>query len=376
VISIAQARAIWLRAQGLDDAPIFGDGVAAVSRAVARLGYVQIDTINVIERSHHHILYTRIPSYRKADLEQAQSTEKTVFEYWTHALAYVPTADYRYFVPAMNRMRERPHRAYASVDAKDYRGLLRRIRDEGPLSIRDIDDDVLVEKDHPWGSRKPSRRILRFGFFSGDLTVSRRVGMVKAYDLSKRHFGWGARPRPVSESQYAAYLLQRAVRAQGIVSLDSACYGDVSFKKQVLALCEGAAGRKKLVPVSLAGSDNVRHWADPRLLEESAGPAPAFRHVHILSPFDPVVIQRKRLKLLFDYDHRFEAYVPPERRVLGYFALPILVDGEIVAAVDLKMDRQAGKLLERKWTWFVQKRAGLRPRIDDALHAFERFQRQ
>src|SRR6202012_2559299 len=96
-----EARRIWLRAQRLDTSAPFGAGPAATTAAVEHLGSVQIDTINVIERSHHHVLWTRIPDYRRADLRQAQSTDKTVFEYWTHALSYVPTRDIRFFIPAM-----------------------------------------------------------------------------------------------------------------------------------------------------------------------------------------------------------------------------------------------------------------------------------
>ena len=96
-ISPTRARAIWLRAQRLDRKTPFGDGPEATRRAIEHLGYLQIDTINVIERSHHHILFTLIPGYARADLAQAQSLDKSVFEYWTHALAYVPTRDYRYF---------------------------------------------------------------------------------------------------------------------------------------------------------------------------------------------------------------------------------------------------------------------------------------
>jgi uncharacterized protein YcaQ len=97
--------------------------------------------------------------------------------------------------------------------------------------------------------------------------------------------------------------------------------------------------------------------------------------VHILSPFDPLIIQRKRLKLLFDYEHRFEAYVPKEKRVLGYFALPVLIDDEIVAAVDLKADRAKKKLLIQQWTWIDKKRTqSHKARIETALHRFERFQ--
>jgi uncharacterized protein YcaQ len=104
-ISNAAARRIWLRAQRLDRRAPFGEGGAAVAEAVAHLGYVQIDTINVIERSHHHILFTRIPAYRRVDLRSAQSTDKSVFEYWTHALAYVPTRDIGFFVPDMKHYR-------------------------------------------------------------------------------------------------------------------------------------------------------------------------------------------------------------------------------------------------------------------------------
>ena len=98
--------------------------------------------------------------------------------------------DYRCFLPAMERFRANPSSRYAAVDPGDYASLLKRIRDGGPLSIRDIDDDVLVEKTHPWGSRKPSRAALRYGFFAGDLVVARRAGMLKTYDLAARHFGW------------------------------------------------------------------------------------------------------------------------------------------------------------------------------------------
>lgn len=372
-LTSGRARAIWLRAQRLDQIAPFGQGPDASKAAVRHLGYVQIDTINVIERSHHHILHTRIPHYQRGDLAQAQSTDKSVFEYWTHALSYVPTDDYRFFVPAMDRQREQPHSWFGPVEADDYAALLRRIRKDGALSIRDIDDDVLVEKTHPWGSRKPSKRALRFGFFNGDLTIGRRSGMLKTYELSGRHFGWRRRPKPASEAQCAAYLLDRALRSQGVVSLDSICYGNLAAKRRVLELIETAMRRKRLASVHIEGAEKVQHWAEPGVIDarEDHEPEPL---VHILSPFDPLVIQRKRLGLFFGYEHRFEAYVPAAKRVLGYFALPVLVGDEIVAAVDLKADRQASRLLVQKWTWIVQERPALKVAIEEALARFERFQ--
>ena len=100
----SQARRLWLHAQRLDVAAPFGDGPEATRAAIEHLGYVQIDTINVIERSHHHVLYSRIPGYRREDLRQAQSVDKTVFEYWTHALSYVPTRDLRFFLGEMKKL--------------------------------------------------------------------------------------------------------------------------------------------------------------------------------------------------------------------------------------------------------------------------------
>jgi uncharacterized protein YcaQ len=377
-ISAAQARAIWLQAQRLDATAPFGGGAEAVRLATAHLGYVQIDTINVIERSHHHILYTRIPDYRRADLEQAQSVDKSVFEYWTHALAYVPSADYRYFARAMQQHRDKPHSSFESVDAADYAALLKRIRTQGALSIRDIDDDVLVEKDHPWGSRKPSRRALRLGFYDGDLTISQRSGMLKTYELSTRHFGWRKRPAPASDLQFAQYLLDRALRSQGLISVDSACYGNNGSKAKLGELIALAVKRRQLVAVHLDGQPKPQHWCAPETLDatdEAAIDAAASQRVHLLSPFDPLVIQRKRLLQFFDYEHRFEAYVPAERRVFGYFALPVLVGDRVVAALDLKMDRQAGKLLMQKWSWIAAKSAATKRLIEEELGRFERFQK-
>src|SRR5262245_54239976 len=124
VVSKSDARRIWLKAQRLDTAAPFGDGPAATRAAVEHLGYVQIDTINVIERCHHHILFTRIPGYRRDDLRQAQSVDKTVFEYWTHALAYVPTGDMRFYVGAMRREWGRRSVWFSAVKPADLRKVM------------------------------------------------------------------------------------------------------------------------------------------------------------------------------------------------------------------------------------------------------------
>ena len=371
-----QARQIWLRAQRLQTSAPFGEGPQATAATVEHLGYVQIDTINVIERSHHHILWTRIPNYRRADLRQAQSVDRSVFEYWTHALSYVPARDLRFFLPAMKRHKREGHKWLSSVKPADLRKVLRLIRRDGALTIRDIDDDVLTEKEHLWASRKPSKRALQLAFYTGVLTISERNGMLKTYDLMARHFGWDRPPKPASAGETTAYLLDRALRAQGVVSLDSVCHLDAPSKPSIRRLIQTRVRRNELVPVALEGAGKQEHWARPETLEISDGGA--FELVHILSPFDPLIIQRKRTELFFGYGHRFEAYVPREKRVFGYFALPVLVGENIVAAIDLKTDRKSRELLMQKWTWVDAAARGarkdLKRRIEEELHRFERFQ--
>jgi uncharacterized protein YcaQ len=374
-LSRAEARRIWLRAQRLDTPAPFGEGPHATAAAVEHLGYVQIDTINVIERCHHHILWNRIPEYRRADLRAAQSLDKSVFEYWTHALSYVPTRDLRFFLPAMKRHRREGHKWLNSVKPADLRKVLTLIRRDGALTIRDIDDDVLVDKEHLWASRKPSKRALQLAFYEGVLAISERNGMLKTYELMTRHFGWDKPPKPASPTEVTGYLLDRALRAQGVVSLDSICHLDAPSKPAIRRLIGARVQRKELVPVSLEGAGKQEHWARPEELERAGEGAPEL--VHVLSPFDPLMIQRKRTHLFFDYEHRFEAYLPREKRLFGYFALPVLAGDGIVAALDLKADRKNRKLLVQKWSWIGARKRGrkdLKQRIEEEPHRFERFQ--
>jgi uncharacterized protein YcaQ len=373
LFSKSRARRLWLYAQRLDSDAPFGDGPEATRAAVEHLGYVQIDTIHVIERCHHHTLFTRIPGYRREHLHQAQSIDKTVFEFWTHALSYIPTRDLRFYLRAMREHWHRRSAWFGAVKSKDLHRVLTRIRRQGALTIRDIDDDVLEEKAHEWATRKPSKRALQLAFYRGQLTISLRSGMLKTYELIDRHFGWERRPKPASEREIVEYQLDRALRSQGVVSLDSACYMDAQRKPAMRRLIETRLRGNELVPLAIDGAGKLEHWARPESLE--APLPPLDDRVHILSPFDPLILQRKRLKLFFDYEHIFEAYVPKPKRRFGYFALPVLVGDEIVAVIDLKTDRERQKLLLQQWTWISKhSRRQRKQLIEESLDRFERFQ--
>ena len=374
-LTFVQARRIWLHAQRLDITEPFGSGPKATPAAVAHLGYLQIDTIYVIERSHHHILYTRIPTYRREHLHQAQSIDKTVFEYWTHALSYVPTESLRFYVRPMRQASQdwqRRNGWFGKVSNSDLRRMLARIRRHGALTIRDIKDEV-AEKDYAWASRKPSKRVLELAFYKGLVTISQRVGMLKTYELLTRHFGWDRLPRAATERETLNYLLDRALQSQGIVSVESICHLDAPGKPAMRRLVESRVRRKELIPVQLEGAGQSPHWVRPHTLD--AIPGPAQEQVHILSPFDPLIIQRKRLRLFFDYEYRFEAYVPKHKRVFGYFVCPVLIGDRIVAALDLKTDRSREKLLVQSWNWIGRGASRAHQRqVEAALHKFEQFQ--
>ena len=371
-LTSAQGRRIWLHAQRLDTIEPFGSGPKATPAAVAHLGYLQIDTINVIERCHHHILYTRIPSYRREHLHQAQNIDKTVFEYWTHALSYLPTENLRFYVRPMRQDWQSRIVWFDKVSHGDLRRVMSRIRREGALTMRDIEDEP-VEKDYSRASRKPSKRVLEVAFYKGLVTISQRAGMLKTYELLTRHFGWDRLPRAATEPETLNYLLDRALQSQGIVSVESICYLDPPRKPAMRRLVESRVRRKELIPVQLEGAGESVHWVRPDTLD--AIPDPPQERVHILSPFDPLVIQRKRLQLFFDYEYRFEAYLPRHKRVFGYFVCPVLIGDRIIAGLDLKTDRSRQKLLVQRWNWVGRGSSRAhRQQVEGALHTFEQFQ--
>lgn len=370
-ISKELAKNVWIHSQKLNEPKAFGLGAEAVTKAVQHLGYVQIDTINVIERCHHHILYNRIPEYRPTYLKRAQSVDKTVFEYWTHALSYLPTKDFKFYVRQMKRVSAPGSSWYKKVSSQDY-AKVKRLLKSGPISIRDIKDDVLVEKEHLWGSVKPSKKALQLGFYKGDFVIGERDGMLKKYDLTERHFGWTVKPKSIKETEYGVYLIDRALRAQGIISLDSICHLEQSERrKQVTKLIQKKIDLKELIEVEIQDS-NKPHWIKPQILESKIE---ASRLVHILSPFDPLIIQRKRVSQFFDYNHLFEAYLPKEKRKYGYFTLPVLIGNNIEALLDLKADRENKKILINNWVWLNKNKSKEKKKqIEIELDRFSKFQ--
>jgi uncharacterized protein YcaQ len=374
-ISVALARRLLLDRQGLRETAPFGTGSEGAFAAIRRLGYIQIDTIFVVERAHHHILWSRVPGYLPSDLARLQSEEKRIFEHWTHALSYIPTEDFRFFVRGMRAQSRVPSGWFANVKPNETSAMLHRIAKEGPLSMRDIAEER-QEKVHEWASRKPSKRVLEHLFYAGRLAVSRREGMLKHYELLERHFGWERAPRAASLREEAAYRIDRTLGAQSVITLDSTTYLERDLREEIGREIARRTRAGSLVAVTVPDAfpeafitpENLAHRPEDFSVDPD--------RITILSPFDPLIIQRKRTRLLFGLDYVLECYVPEAKRKHGYFVLPILAGENFVARLDLKAHRDSGRLETKAWHWErgVTAKKVLRRKIEERLAEFALFQ--
>jgi uncharacterized protein YcaQ len=370
-----------LRAQGLHQPDPFGANQSkspaeATLRAIERLGYVQIDTISVVERAHHHVLWSRVPGYQPAHLDALLSPPAPrIFEYWSHAAAYLPLASYRYCLARMHTYASGQRRWFSAPDKKVRRLVLERIRAEGPLQARDFDAPKR-HKGGSWFEWKPAKRALEQLFTEGALMVRERRGFQKVFDLTERVLPPRVdTTRPTPEEQ-ARFLIAETLRASGLGTAAEMAYQRREPGKPVVAraLAEQVEAGA-VVAVRVQGVEEV-YYTLPQALAALEPPedTPAPAGLRILSPFDPLVIQRKRLQRLFGFDYQIECYVPEAKRRHGYFVLPVLHGDRLAARVDCKAERSRRVLvvkslhLERP-----RERKQLRPLLQRALGEFAAF---
>ncbi len=367
ISTLKKLRRIALDQQGLLKIDCFGRGKAATLRAVEHLGYVQIDTISVVERAHHHVLWSRVSNYQPKFLDQLVK-QRAIFEYWYHAASWLPMRDYRFALPRMASING-DRSWFDSSDSKLINHILERIRVEGPLRARDFEDTRTGKKQ--WWDWKPAKQALEQLFMQGELMVSGREGFQKIYDLAERVLPDWVDTRHPSMEEYAGYLIDTTLAAHGFATQKTITY---LRKGQALreAISEQLVARVKagnLTTIKLG--DNSTAYANPELLESRAPHTSAT--VKILSPFDNLVIQRERGREIFGFDYQIECYVPQPQRQFGYFCLPILYRDRLVGRVDCKAHRNQQKL-ELKSVHIEQKVDDEFPhRLDSALQSFAAF---
>lgn len=335
LLSLKQAQHLALKSQGLDG-PAFGKGKKAVLAAIEHLGYVQIDTLAVVARAHHHTLWTRVSDYKESYLHELHETDKQVFEYWSHAASYLPIKDYRYSLFTKKTYADgKSH--WFSQDKKLKKYVLERIKSEGALQSKDFE----YKRNGPgnWYAWKPAKQALEQLFMEGKLMVAKRQGFQKVYDLPENVLASTVDLSIPSEAEYAEYLVHSSIRANGIVEEKEIAYIRSGLKEAVSKALKKLIKNGSLLEVQIEGMGELLFVTSPEQLAATA--VSVNQELQLLSPFDNAIIQRKRIKRLFDFDYQIECYVPEAKRTYGYFCLPVLLNGSFVARFDPKADRAA-----------------------------------
>lgn len=336
--TLQQLQHATLESQGLTQDFPFGTGKDAVLTALEHLGYIQIDTLAVVERAHHHTLWTRIPDFQ-ADYLDTLVEERKVFEYWFHAASYLPMQDFRFALPQMHHVKESDNHYY-NADKRTMQYVMDTIRTEGPKMARDFESKK--DKAGSWWNWKPAKLALERLFMQGDLMISGRSGMQKTYDLTERILPQSINTSPPTPIEFAEYLVKTNLRAYGFTTLKQITHlrAGNPLKANIDEVLQSMLQEGSLRKINIEGLPSVFIQND--VLEQSFNASDP--RVHLLSPFDNSIIHRDRIKQLFDFDFRLECYVPKEKRKFGYFCLPILFGNAFIGRIDCKAHRKEKKL--------------------------------
>ncbi|TBR40972.1 winged helix DNA-binding domain-containing protein [Marinomonas agarivorans] len=348
-LSLNDARKLILLSQQLPPKAQSGSSLANTQHIIEQLGYVQIDTLSVVQRAHHHTLWSRNHRYKPSHLDQLQK-DKKVFEYWSHAAAYLPMRDYRFSLYKKQAIKDGRQKHWHNPDPKLMVSILERIKNEGPLMAKDFGDastsHATANKNaknkqakKEWSSN-PYKQALETLFMRGDLMIAERRNFHKVYDIAERVIPEHANTSVPNDKEYAAFLVVRFLQAHGIGNASEISYLLKNIKPIVSSTLDEMVEQGDLVRLSV---NKMTYYALPTALDLLNKPLSRSK-AKILSPFDNLLIQRKRTQALFNFDYLLECYVPAAKRQFGYFCLPILWDGKLVARADCKADKKSGVL--------------------------------
>lgn len=345
-LSLSAARNLHLAAQGLLKKPRRRAQPADILTTVQRMSLLQIDTINIVARSPYLVLFSRLGNYPPQWLDDALNKGE-LMEYWAHEACFLPRSDFslvRHRMLAPEKMGWKYRQAWMHEHAAEIEQLIAHIAEKGPVRSADFE--------HPrkgasgWWEWKPHKRHLEGLFTSGKVMVVERRNFQRVYDLTQRVMPhWDDERDLLTQEAAEAVMIENSARSLGI------------FRPQWLAdyyrlrqptlkpLLDNWQREQRVIPVSVERLGEMWLHADLLALlpQAEAGKLQA-THSAVLSPFDPVIWDRKRAEQLFDFSYRLECYTPAPKRQYGYFVLPLLHKGQLVGRMDAKMHRKTGTL--------------------------------
>lgn len=370
-ISPAQARRIALAAQGFGRPAAVPTGTRQLNLLIQRLGLLQLDSVNVFERSHYLPVFARLGHYEKADLDRLTFGRKSTYtEYWAHEAALIPVEHWPLF-----RWRMEHRRTRAENDPNDWvhanRGMLDWLRAElaakGPLAASAVEHDANRGRGS-WWEWSDVKLGLEYLFGWGEVVSAGRTRFERTYALAEQRIPSSVLDTEVETEDAVRRLLAMSARAHGIGTVrDLADYYRIKQAPAKAALDDLVdAGEVELV--------TVPGWKTPGYLHKDARIPRSINAGALLSPFDPVVWERDRALRMFEFHYRIEIYTPPEKRIFGYYSLPVLVDDAIVGRIDLKNDRQNGVLRVQSAWREAGAPAGIEERIVPMLESTRAWQ--
>ena len=382
-MAVETARRLFLGAQGLLDDPRRRASPAETRRIVRRLGFVQIDSINVVQRAHHLILGARLDGYDPSMLTRLLEQRRTLFEHVTHDASAIPVEWLGYWRLRFDRYRRPGQLAawwkqrFGTRPNKVIDHVLDRITIEGPLKSADFQDER-AGRSGPWWDWKPQKAALEYLWRSGTLAITHREQFHKVYDLTERVLGGAEASPPPTAPEHLEWACRSALERLGAATpSEIAGYLGAVGLPDASGWCRAAARRGSVEAVSVESVDGVPPrvaWALPGWKRRAARLGPAPRRLRLLCPFDPILRDRARAARLFGFDYRFEAFVPAAKRRYGYYVMPILEGDRLVGRLDPKLHRDRCELAVSGLWW----EPGVRPtdsrlaRLEAALRRLAR----
>ncbi|EHH5335310.1 winged helix-turn-helix domain-containing protein [Escherichia coli] len=358
-LSLADARNLHLAAQGLLNKPRRQASLEDIPATISRMSLLQIDTINIVARSPYLVLFSRLGNYPAQWLDESLARGE-LMEYWAHEACFMPRSDFRLIrhrMLAPEKMGWKYKDAWMQEHEAEIAQLIQHIHDKGPVRSADFE--------HPrkgasgWWEWKPHKRHLEGLFTAGKVMVIERRNFQRVYDLTHRVMpDWDDERDLVSQTEAEIIMLDNSARSLGIFR-EQWLADYYRLKRPALAAWrEARAEQQQIIAVHVEKLGNLWLHADLLpLLERALDGKLTATHSAVLSPFDPVVWDRKRAEQLFDFSYRLECYTPAPKRQYGYFVLPLLHRGQLVGRMDAKMHRQTG-ILEVISLWLQE---GIKP---------------
>lgn len=346
ILSNKQARALFLQRHGLSDASSGNGKGRDLQRLVDQLGFVQIDSINTVARAHHMILQARQPAYRAQNIHLLHDRDRGVFEHWTHDASMIAMQHFPHW-----KLKFRRHAERAAKRGRDDPGLpgkldevLAQISEHGPCCTSDVGSNE-ARKSSGWWDWNPSKVALERLWRTGRLSVLRRDGFRKVYDLTENVIPANVLHQSFNETETIDWACRSALDRLGFAtSGELAAFWDLITPAEARGWCHGALKAGEIVEANVQQTDGGlrKSYLWTATLAEDA-PKPTSR-VRIMSPFDPALRDRKRAERLFGFSYRIEVFVPEAKRQYGYYVFPILEGGRLVGRVDMKAERDQDRL--------------------------------